>query len=136
MSERARRAELVVQEQAESDTDDGGGGDCDDEDSAHPRQTSSRRRATSVHQIPTTTSKPTGRSSVSKDAVRNEASIDQVSLGRRSGTTAFLAGSRSSYAATSTAIVKGIDAGTHMIPAASCWSASAERPPGRWASAA
>ena len=61
----------------------------------------------------------------------------QVSLGRRSRTPVRSSvGSSRRYAATSTAIVNGTDAGTHMIPAASCWSASADSPPGRCASAA
>ena len=32
------------------------------------------------------------------------------------------------------AIVNGIEPGTHITPAASCWSPSAESPPGRCAS--
>ena len=61
----------------------------------------------------------------------------QVSLGRRSRTgTASPAAGRSTDPASDTrrqkiAIRNGIEAGTHMIPAAICWSASAESPPGR-----
>jgi hypothetical protein len=37
---------------------------------------------------------------------------------------------------TTNAIVKGTDPGTHITPAASCWSLSAVIPPGRLASSA
>ena len=89
-----------------------------------------------VHQIPTTDEQPDGQEE-REQGRGEERSEHQVSLGRRSRTTVRSSdGSSKRYAATSTAIVNGIDAGTHMIPAASCWSASADRPPGRCASAA
>ena len=135
MGERARRAELVVEEHADRDADDGCGRYSEVEGSAQPP--SDLVATATEHRPPDSDHHEQPYGQEQREQGRSEKrSEHQVSLGRRSGTTVFFAGSSRSYAATSTAIVNGIEAGTHMIPAASCWSASADSPPGRWASAA
>ena len=99
--------------------------------------------ATSHQYTPTTISRPDWDEERQQRAGQ-ERGDHGISLGRRvSVLTASLlrrhapvAGSSQRNAATKRTMQYGTEPGTHITPAASCWSASAESPPGRCASAA